>query len=757
MRHILLCVLLICVFAAVAQARTFVVPDEFPTIRAANNLAGDGDTIQINPGIYNEEVTLGSDTNIIGAGADKVIIRGKATSKDPVLGLGRVSGVVISGCTFEQVDMDKAGSKRRFGTGYIFDSSAEIRDCQFLNSGTQGIYITGKSNVRITQCQVINSAHDGICISGQTCEAVIDNNEITATQGYGAIAVREGAQCTVERNSLRENDYYGILILDAGTSTTVQENTCSQNGSHGIYLSAGASAKLRHNICTLNEASGIHLEGGVQVEANDNVCKENGEHGISISFPTTIATLQSNTCCSNKKNGIEFQFGAKGSAISNICEENAGAGITVRQWETAPLLAKNQCKRNTDGISFESGCQGTAEENICQHNGRFGILVTDEGSQPELNGNDCELNDEGSVQEIEGTPAARQEQVNVDVSWLLAQGQFDRLETLAINLRNLHCVAGSGNWELRNFYEWVTKGMWGFAPSKRKEFLDAFARWQEAYPKSVTPRIAEAIVHVNYAWDARGGGYANTVTDEAWRRFFKELDEADSLLLEAERLSQDDPHLYETMLRTLLGKSTSKTQMEDVLQKGVAITRDYDHLYRRATIYLLPRWHGSAGEVVAFAERAADMTRETRGEAMYAVVASAAVSYVGGDEVSSYGFSWPDLQKAFADLLEQHPDANFYRNAYCLIACYNDPDTARKLFEDIGDDWDEDVWHQESEFLRLKALATAPDASPLKAAPFTEPIRQTRFYISPFFLNLAGALVVLIVVAVRAVVKMVRG
>src|SRR5436309_5876492 len=95
-------------------AATIVVPRDFPTIQAAVDAAVPGDTITVKGGIYTEEVVIGKDVNLRGAGIGATIIRSPATltpyAVDVIRGIPftaivrvahgahvRISGLTISG------------------------------------------------------------------------------------------------------------------------------------------------------------------------------------------------------------------------------------------------------------------------------------------------------------------------------------------------------------------------------------------------------------------------------------------------------------------------------------------------------------------------------------------------------------------------------------------------------------------------------------------------------------------------------------
>src|SRR6266700_3938311 len=65
--------------AAHAATRTIVVPRDFPTIQAAVDAAAPGDTINVKAGTYTEEVVIGKDLNLRGAGIGATVIKSPAT------------------------------------------------------------------------------------------------------------------------------------------------------------------------------------------------------------------------------------------------------------------------------------------------------------------------------------------------------------------------------------------------------------------------------------------------------------------------------------------------------------------------------------------------------------------------------------------------------------------------------------------------------------------------------------------------------
>jgi hypothetical protein len=294
-----------------------------------------------------------------------------------------------------------------------------------------------------------------------------------------------------------------------------------------------------------------------------------------------------------------------------------------------------------------------------------------------------------------------------EVSDLLVKKDFDRLEKIVSSIREGKLRSKGGNWQLNYYYENLSLRWTGFTPSREEWLYGIFDEWMEKNPDSVTPRIAKAKAYIDFAWEARGRGYASTVTETGWKKCNEKLDKARSLLVEAERIYPKDPEIYALQLE--IGRITGKSreEMESIFQKGIKVERAYYPLYHEMATTLMQRWGGKKGELEAFMDRAVELTKETEGESFYPRISDMIFRYYRfKDFQREFNIPYERLRKGYWDLLDRYPETRYYSNSFCYMACLNkDKDTARKLFARIGRDYDPSAWRGKDSFESCRTWA----------------------------------------------------
>lgn len=176
----------------------------------------------------------------------------------------------------------------------------------------------------------------------------------------------------------------------------------------------------------------------------------------------------------------------------------------------------------------------------------------------------------------------------------LSEGRFAELEA------ELEQTAGRIEQHFVLKIEGLTDRLSRTSAPDRKAQLDA---WVAGAPRSRWARGVRAKFHASWAWDARGTGYADTVTDEGWRLLEERLDQARADADAQLKVNRDCLPAHEARMTVALGSARS-------LPEGTAdrwfleLTRVKGPVFLTGLCsrlsYLMPKWYGDEETMWAF-------------------------------------------------------------------------------------------------------------------------------------------------------------
>ena len=289
---------------------------------------------------------------------------------------------------------------------------------------------------------------------------------------------------------------------------------------------------------------------------------------------------------------------------------------------------------------------------------------------------------------------------------------FDKIDELADRARSTKSRLTGGFWEIHLLDDALMQPPHGTYQSTDSEWqihLDRLQRWVKQRPQSITARIAFAGAYLAYGWKARGGGYADQVTEEGWQLFAARSETAGKILAEAFSLPTKDPEWYLTMQMVMMAQQVSKEMQNAMFEKAVAFEPDYYYYYRLQAESLLPKWEGEEGEMGLFAARAADRLGGKRGDIIYYEIATY-VNCTCDAKNQPNGMSWPRIKRGYAAVEEQYGASLQNMNQMAMFAgAAGDPDFAHELMTRIGDNWDPAVWKTREGFETVRNWAGMED------------------------------------------------
>jgi hypothetical protein len=297
------------------------------------------------------------------------------------------------------------------------------------------------------------------------------------------------------------------------------------------------------------------------------------------------------------------------------------------------------------------------------------------------------------------------------VARMLKEEKFAELDCLAEHARAGKERLPGGLWKIQMLYQGLRQPVPYPVHATQVDWSGLLLRlqqWMNVRPESITARIALALAYLDYAQDARGSGYANTVSESGWKLFAERTAAAERILKEASTLATKCPEWYVAMQMVSINQGWSVAEARALFEGAFKFEPEYYVYGRDLAYYLLPKWSGEPGDTEKFVQEIADRIGGDKGDILYFQVAAANYVICGCD--GDPHLSWDRIKRGFeaSEKLYGVSMQNLNRIAY--LASYfdeRDPIYADKSLTRIGDQWDPETWKTEEDFEKNRQLVSA--------------------------------------------------
>jgi hypothetical protein len=216
-----------------------------------------------------------------------------------------------------------------------------------------------------------------------------------------------------------------------------------------------------------------------------------------------------------------------------------------------------------------------------------------------------------------------------------------------------------------------------------------YAALEKAMPNSSTLYLFKGDFYIKYAWEARGGGYANTVTPQQWKLFFERLAIADEALNKAWDRDPHDERIPTLMLKVELGEHKGPAVERKWFDRAMSVNPDDKSACYQLMTYLLPRWYGSDEAVLAFGRECYNSGNWSGGITSQLITAHNVISSAYTPAEKARYFSqpavWHDIQLIEEPYQRVIPGNNSQHSEYAYLASEAGHwDIVQKQFDIMG-------------------------------------------------------------------------
>jgi len=242
------------VYLGRTSSKTWIVPDDYPTIQAAIDSANSGDTIFVKNGIYNESLNIESKSlSLIGEDSENTIIVGRVSrwGMPPVISLYTFD-TLITGFTIRNNNI----TTDRVPIGGIRLESAtrcSIRGNNIMDND-YGVYLDDSYNIVISGNNITGNPRYGVGLRSSTNNRVSENN--ISGNGAGVYSI-ECENNIINANNIENNEGDGIWIRSSNSFQIYGNNIVEHKENSGIRLSVNTTNVMVYHNNLENNGFGV--------------------------------------------------------------------------------------------------------------------------------------------------------------------------------------------------------------------------------------------------------------------------------------------------------------------------------------------------------------------------------------------------------------------------------------------------------------------------------------------------------------------
>lgn len=205
-----------------------------------------------------------------------------------------------------------------------------------------------------------------------------------------------------------------------------------------------------------------------------------------------------------------------------------------------------------------------------------------------------------------------------------------------------------------------------------EKILPHLNKWVETSSDNPLAYITRGAFYIDYAWHARGHGWAKDVHPNDRKTFQERMDLAEDDLLNAYEIDHQNPHSTRQLMRVKLAHNQSLEEQEGLFLQAIAISPTSYGAHMTKLYNLTPKWGGSWEAMFQFAIETANNAPPKTLLPIILVHAHEEAAARSGDW--KYYFSnqsiWDDVQHIYTNIISDFPESERWKTEFGLLCHY---------------------------------------------------------------------------------------
>lgn len=263
----------------------------------------------------------------------------------------------------------------------------------------------------------------------------------------------------------------------------------------------------------------------------------------------------------------------------------------------------------------------------------------------------------------------------------IANGQYEALLADADRFLASRERIPDGRWKLAMLLGGVRRGLKTEAHSAADwaRFDTAFEALARKHPASPDGWLLVAVLEDSHAWALRGGGYADTVSDDGQEGFARHLAKARATL--QAHPAPSNPAWFELQISVAGALGENRQVLDRLFAAALKQEPAYQQTWFSRMMFLQPKWGGTPADMLALIQQAAQPTSPTEGRGMMSRLMRYAAES-GYPEVLAWpSLDWETVKASFEDELKAYPDDSNAQWFFIQACTHGDRSEARHLLD----------------------------------------------------------------------------